>query len=136
MVWFRCEVLGENDFGPYKSVKVPMELSSIPNPGGNLLADINPRDRQPYFNKSLFSSQAPGQVGTAARRFFHGPGINNWNTALVKRLMITERMNLDVRFRGVQPFNHASFNNPGGNINSSTFGWPPAPSTRALHKRL
>jgi len=41
-------------------------------PGGSLLADTNPRDRQPYFTTSLFSKEALGQLGTAARRFFHG----------------------------------------------------------------
>jgi len=40
----------------------------------------------------------------------------------LKRLPITERKNLEIRFEVFNLFNHASFSNPSGNINSSTFG--------------
>jgi len=90
--------------------------------GGPILGDTNPRDGQAYFNTSLFSNEQLGQFGTARRRFFHGPGLNNFNMALSKTTAITESKELQLRFEAFNLFNHAQFYNPGGEINSSTFG--------------
>ena len=46
---------------------------------GKVLADTNPRNGNPYFNTSLFSNEQLGQFGNSRRRFFHGPGLNNFN---------------------------------------------------------
>src|SRR5262249_38210614 len=46
--------------------------------GGNLTF-TNPRTGKPYFDPSLFAVGQLGHLGTANRRFFHGPGINNWD---------------------------------------------------------
>lgn len=90
--------------------------------GGPILGDTNPRDGKAYFNASLFSNEQLGQFGTARRRFFHGPGLNNFNMALSKTTAITESKELQLRFEAFNLFNHAQFYNPGGEINSSTFG--------------
>ena len=85
----------------------------------------NPRSRQPYFNTSLFSLQPLGQPGNARRRFFYGPGIDNYDMALLKSVSLTESKSLQFRFEGFNIFNHAQFYGPAavnGNINSSTFG--------------
>jgi hypothetical protein len=74
-----------------------------------------------YFNTSLFSNEQLGQFGNSSRRFFHGPGLNNWNIALLKTTKITESKELQLRFEGFNVFNHAQFQNPTGEINS-TFG--------------
>jgi hypothetical protein len=89
----------------------------------------DPRSGNPYFNTSLFSKEAMGQLGTANKRFFFGPGINNWDMALLKDTHIRERMNLQFRFEFFNAFNHTQFTVPGGlssntgNINSGTFGY-------------
>src|SRR5262249_4349391 len=44
-----------------------------------------------YFNKGAFRSEALGGVGNSSRRFFHGPGFNNWDFGLHKLTKITER---------------------------------------------
>jgi hypothetical protein len=75
-----------------------------------------------YFNISLFGPENLGQLGTANRRFFHGPGINNWDLGLFKDLKLTESKSLEFRAEFFSVFNHAQFGNPDGNIIDSTFG--------------
>jgi len=95
----------------------------VPNfAGGAVLATTNPRKGGAYFNTSLFSNEQLGQFGDSSRRFFHGPGLNNWNIALLKTTQITESKELQLRFEGFNVFNHAQFENPTGEINSSSFG--------------
>jgi hypothetical protein len=89
---------------------------------GKLLLNTNPRKGGTYFNTSLFSLETLGQFGDAARRFFHGPGFNNWDIALLKNLPIRESKTLEFRAEWFNAFNHAQFNSPDGNINDSTFG--------------
>ena len=82
----------------------------------------NPRSGNPYFNTSLFSLEPLGELGNSKRRFFHGPGINNWDMALLKDTRITERVRVQFRAEFFNLFNHAQFSNVQGNINSSNFG--------------
>jgi len=106
--------------------------TDIPNLApGKILNDTNPRHESvdqngnvinPYFNISLFSKEAPGQIGNANRRFFHGPGLDNWDMALLKETKITESKLFELRFEAFNIFNHAQFQNPNGNIDQSTFG--------------
>jgi hypothetical protein len=62
-----------------------------------------------FFNPSSFQGSALGQEGNANRRFFHGPGVNNWDFALLKNTQITERFNLQFRAELFNIFNHAQF---------------------------
>src|SRR5258708_10053546 len=95
----------------------------VPNfSGGKVLADTNPRHGNLYFNTSLFSNEQVGQFGNSRRRFFHGPGLNNFDLALLKNTKITESKELQLRFEAFNVFNHAQFQNPTGEINSSQFG--------------
>jgi hypothetical protein len=90
---------------------------------GSLNLGHRPPSTQPYFNTGLFSQDALGQLGNSNRRFFHGPGIINFNTALVKNTPITEGISTQFRAEFFNVFNHPQFENPGGNISSaSTFG--------------
>ena len=92
---------------------------------GPLKLNSNPRNGQSYFNTSLFSMQALGTPGTSARRFFYGPGISNFDVALLKNLKLTETKALQFRLEAFNVFNHAQFFGPNavdGNINSATFG--------------
>jgi hypothetical protein len=87
---------------------------------GKILNNTNPRKGQTYFNTSLFSTEVQGQVGNANRRFFHGPGLNNWDMALLKDTRFTETKSLEFRFEAFNIFNHAQFQNPGGNIDDNS----------------
>jgi hypothetical protein len=79
---------------------------------GAVLGDTNPRDGKPYFNTSLFSQEPLGQQGTSRRRFFHGPGLNNWNLSLLKDVRFTESKSLEFRAEFFNVFNHAQFYGP------------------------
>jgi len=77
-----------------------------------------------YFSPAAFAPVALGQEGTANRRFFHGPGINNWDVAFLKSTQLTERLNLQFRAELYNVFNHAQFLTPNG-IMTSTMGFVP-----------
>ncbi len=99
---------------------VPVDVPNFS--GGSVLADTNPRHGNAYFNTSLFSNELLGQFGNSRRRFFHGPGLNNYDMTLQKTFKFTETKQLELRFEGFNVFNHAQFTNPTGEINSSQFG--------------
>ncbi|MGC1905053.1 MAG: hypothetical protein WA715_14630 [Candidatus Acidiferrum sp.] len=46
----------------------------------------NPRNGKSYFNAAAFSGNVLGTPGTARRRFFYGPGMDNYDTALLKNV--------------------------------------------------
>jgi hypothetical protein len=80
---------------------------------------------RPIFNTALFSLQPLGQPGNAKRRFLYGPGIDNYDLALLKDLALTETKALQFRMEAFNVFNHAQFYGPAavdGNISGSTFG--------------
>jgi hypothetical protein len=92
---------------------------------GNLHLNQNPRHGASYFNTSLFGLQPLGQAGNARRRFFYGPGLDNYDLAVLKTVNLTESRSLQFRFEGFNVFNHAQFYGPAsvnGNINGSSFG--------------
>jgi Carboxypeptidase regulatory-like domain len=75
-----------------------------------------------YFTPSSFQVEALGTIGDAGRNLFHGPGINDTDLSFYKDTQITERYKLQLRVDLFNAFNHAQFNNPSGNVNSSLFG--------------
>lgn len=87
----------------------------VPNYTGAALDISNPRKQDlvdhlnPYFNVNAFPKEAIGQLGDANHRFFHGPGLNNWDMALVKDLRLTESKRLEFRGEFFNTFNHAQF---------------------------
>jgi hypothetical protein len=92
---------------------------------GNLQVNHNPRNGLPYFNTALFTPNALGTQGNVKRRFFYGPGINNFDVALHKMTRLTESKSLEFRLETFNTFNHAQFYPNGsvdGNISSPTFG--------------
>ena len=64
-------------------------------------------------------------MGTAARRFFYGPGMANFDMAAHKSLRLSESRSLEFRFEAFNVFNHAQFYGAAavnGNISSAGFG--------------
>jgi hypothetical protein len=103
--------------------------SSIDEPdynGSALHLNRNPRTHaNNYFSTADFSMNALGTPGTAKRRFFYGPGQENFDMALSKNLPFTESKSLLFRVEAFNVFNHGQFFGPqavDGNIGSSTFG--------------
>jgi len=113
-------LLGTNFGGP-----IPLNVDTP-----NLVAPVHTLDPRKsacpgvaclFFDPSSFQSSALGQEGNANRRFFHGPGVNNWNFAILKNTQLNERFTLQFRGELFNIFNHAQFLSPSG-VMSSSFG--------------
>jgi hypothetical protein len=87
---------------------------------GKIFQDRNPRDNQlkggsnglpqyAWFNVNLFSPEPLGQIGNSSRRFFHGPGIDDWDMSLLKDVKIAESKSFEFRAEFFNVFNHAQF---------------------------
>jgi Carboxypeptidase regulatory-like domain/TonB dependent receptor len=119
-------LLGTGFGGP---ITLPVDTPNLIGP----LNITNPRTSGGlYFSPAAFGPSALGVEGDANRRFFHGPGINNWDFALLKNTEITERVNLQFRAEFFNIFNHTQFLTPsgitgfsGGVATSSSFGQVP-----------
>lgn len=94
----------------------PRNVQTLPNAAG-----VNHKGNY-YFDPASYAHNALGTVGTAGRNVFHGPGINDTDLSFYKNTAITEKTNLQLRVDLFNAFNHAQFNNPSGNVNSSLFG--------------
>ena len=102
--------------------------SSVDEPeysGGALKLNSNPRNGITYFNPEDFSLQPLGTPGNSPRRFFYGPGAENFDLALSKKFDLKESMSLLFRLEAFNAFNHAQFFGPlsvNGTLGSSSFG--------------
>jgi hypothetical protein len=112
-------------------------MGSIPNGVNNHSLDLpdyngaplnlsgNPRDGLPYFNTFAFGNNALGTPGSASRRSFHGPGMLNFDFALLKSFSFSESRALQLRIEAFNAFNHAQFFGPAavnGDVDSALFG--------------
>jgi hypothetical protein len=98
--------------------------TDTPNYSGAPIQYSNPRTAAgfQYFSTTSFSPETLGAPGNARRRFFHGPGLNNWDLALLKDTKITERTSLQFRAEFFNIFNHAQFGLPVGIFSAADFG--------------
>ena len=111
-------LLGTQFTGP-----IPLGLD-VPNYNGSSVHILDPRNSGgQYFDATPFSLEQIGQLGNARRRFFHGPGINNFDLALLKDTKLTETIDLQFRAEFFNVFNHTQFQNANGNISSTSFGF-------------
>ena len=99
-----------------------VDVPSYANNGSPLYGNKNPRKGLPYFNPNFFVPEPIGQVGNAMRRYFSGPGIDNYDMALLKSTTITESTKLQFRAEAFNVFNHAQFKNPNGTVNNTGQG--------------
>lgn len=108
-------LLGTQFTGP-----IPLGID-VPNYNRGSLHISDPRSSATpleYFSAAPFSAEAIGQLGNSRRRFFHGPGLNHWDIALLKDTALTESVTLQFRAEFFNVFNHTQFQNPNGNITS------------------
>lgn len=92
---------------------------------GNLALNRNPRNGRPTFNTALITIPAEGREGNASRRFFYGPGMENFDMALEKKVALGESRSILFRAESFNVFNHAQFFGPNavnGNPDSANFG--------------
>ena len=77
---------------------------------------------QGYFDPTAFVNPAVGTYGNAGRNALVGPGMWNLDFALFKKMPITERAELQLRWEMFNAFNHANLSNPRANINAARPG--------------
>lgn len=125
---FPVTLLNNNDTSLLGTIPNGINNNGVDTPNftpGPLELNTNPRNGWSAFNTALFSMPDLGQIGTAARRFFYGPGIENLDVALQKTIRVAESRSLQIRAEGFNIFNHAQFYGPAsvsGNISSPSFG--------------
>jgi hypothetical protein len=95
--------------------------------GAPLEINTNPRNERPEFNNTsaAFTTETLGQLGNVPRRFFYGPGINNFDLTLTKILKVTESKSVEFRLEAFNAFNHAQFYGAAsvdGEVNDPHFG--------------
>ncbi len=85
---------------------------------------MNPRKNgNQFFNASTaFRAENLGEHSSLPARFFGGPGIETTDLGLSKVTPIREGVSFLFRAEFFNIFNHANFNNPGGNITNGNFG--------------
>ena len=110
-------------FGAFDNALTGTSGIDMPNFTGDLQYAGDPRDNgHLWMTRQGFSVPPLGTFGGAPRRFFHGPGLENWNLALHKDTTIREGLTLQIRAEFFNAFNHAQFNSPNGLVSGTTFG--------------
>ena len=62
-----------------------------------------------YFNTSVIQLPKVGTYGNAPRLFVRGPGVNDWDLALVKIIPLHDGVSLQLRGEAYNAFNHTQF---------------------------
>jgi hypothetical protein len=75
-----------------------------------------------YLNPSQFSDPPLGQFSTTPRSICCGPGENQWDITLAKRIALSESKYFQFRMDIFNLFNKTEFVNPDGNFSDTTFG--------------
>ena len=98
-------------------------LSDRPNVVGSTVIPAGHPRTQTGPPLSAFALAPYDQASNLSRNRFFGPGINNWNAALLKDQAITERVKLQLRFEFYNLFNRVQFGQPGNALGApGTFG--------------
>jgi len=79
-----------------------------------------------FFNTSAFA-RVPARAnrfGNAGRNIVTGPGYNNTDVSLFKRIAVRERANIELRWEVFNVFNTPNFENPNGGVPSNDIASP------------
>lgn len=75
-----------------------------------------------YLNPAQFSDPTLGQFATTPRSICCGPGENQWDITVSKRIALSEARYFQFRADVFNLFNKTQFVNPDGNFSNTTFG--------------
>ncbi len=94
------------------------DITGSPTDGARVVVIADPRlpkSQRTFsrnFNTGAFAPPQVGTIGNAAKDLFRGPGINNWDMSLFKRISLPgERLKLQLRVETYNTFNHTQFSN-------------------------
>jgi Carboxypeptidase regulatory-like domain len=77
-----------------------------------------------YFNPTAFIQPTAGTYGNVGRNSLQGPGLSQTDFSLTKRILFTERLNLQFRSEFFNIFNHTNFNTPNPVVYTAATGGP------------
>ena len=103
----------------------PRQVQTLVNGRGQTIKNVNFYFAPADFcsaRRNLTCPMQYGMFGNDARDSLHGPGINITNLAILKDIHVTEQKYFELRLESQNTFNHVSFSNPNGDVNSSNFG--------------
>jgi hypothetical protein len=84
---------------------------------------LNPKNSGNYYlNPAQFSDPTLGTFATTPRSICCGPGENQWDITLSKRIALSEAKYFQFRADIFNLFNKTEFVNPDGNFSDTTFG--------------
>jgi len=74
--------------------------------------DSGPKTFAQWFNPAAFAMPAKGTFGNCGPNNFRGPGINNWDMTLIKKIPLggDSTRNIRLRVEAYNVFNHTQFN--------------------------
>src|SRR5437879_1304135 len=75
----------------------------------------------PIGPNGILANSMPGG-GNLGRNTFRGPGFQNWNFSLLKRVKMRESIQLEIRSDFTNLWNHRNFPNPVAVMSSTSFG--------------
>jgi hypothetical protein len=86
-----------------------------------------------YFDTAQFRAPAPFTFGNLSRRLpdVRGPGLHNWDVSVIKNVLLTERVRVQIRAEAFNAINLPAFDNPATSFGASTFGRISAVQNRA-----
>ena len=113
------------------------DITGTPDQGARVVLLGNPvlpkgeRTFDRNFRTEVFAPPAVGTIGNAARTIMRGPGINNWDISISKRVPVSgEQRYFQFRAEFYSAFNHTQFSgidtgarfNPAGQQINANFG--------------
>jgi len=104
-----------NGTGGFTGAQRPNQIAAAALPRGQ-------RTLTQWFNTSAFTVAPAFTSGNEPRFSFFGPGINNWDTALMRNFPVRERLNVQLRGEFYNTFNHPNFGNPNTAIGNANYG--------------
>jgi hypothetical protein len=121
-------LLNNNDTSLLGTIPNGINNNGVDTPqwsGTSLHLQTNPRNGAPIFDASQLTLPALGTMGNARRRFFSGPGIENFDATLSRSFLVTDNRALEFRAEAFNLFNRAQFFGASaveGNLSSGSFG--------------
>jgi hypothetical protein len=106
------------------SSALPDKINSGQRPNCALGVPLYPANQiaQDWLSPAAFSLPAPGTWGNCGRNLVRAPGLWQMDTALQKRITLTERTGLSIRAEAFNIFNRTPLGNPSTSLPSGTFG--------------
>jgi hypothetical protein len=121
-------LLNNNDTSLLGSIPNGINNNGVDTPdwsGQSLKLRTNPRGGAAVFDASQLTLPALGTMGSARRRFFSGPGMENFDAVVSRSLLVKDDRALEFRIEAFNLLNHTQFFGAAaveGNISSGSFG--------------